>query len=66
MTRSVRDAALLLNVVSQPDLRDWFALPAESRDYLAGLDDGVRGWRIAYSPDFGYADVDPEVAGLVR
>ena len=31
-----------------------------------GLDDGVRGWRIAYSADLGYARVDPEVAALVK
>ena len=66
MTRSVHDAALLLNVISRPDARDWFALPADMRDYLEGLDDGVSGWRIAYSPDLGYADVDPEVAALVK
>jgi aspartyl-tRNA(Asn)/glutamyl-tRNA(Gln) amidotransferase subunit A len=66
MTRSVHDAALLLNVVSQPDARDWLALPADKRDYRDGLDDGVRGWRIAYSADLGYADVDGEVAALVR
>jgi len=66
MTRTVHDAALLLNVISRPDARDWFALPADMRDYLEGLDDGVSGWRIAYSPDLGYADVDPEVAALVK
>jgi aspartyl-tRNA(Asn)/glutamyl-tRNA(Gln) amidotransferase subunit A len=66
ITRSVRDTALLLNVVTRPDVRDWFALPDDGRDYLAGLDDGVRGWRIAYSATLGYADVDPEVAALVR
>ena len=66
MTRCVHDAALLLNVVSRPDGRDWCALPADARDYCEGLDDGVRGWRIAYSPDLGYADVDPEVAALVN
>src|SRR5437868_9971111 len=41
MTRTVGDAALLLNVISQPDARDWLALPAESHDYWIGLDDGV-------------------------
>ena len=66
MTRSVHDAALLLNVIAQPDARDWLALPADERDYLDGLDDGVRGWRIAYSADLGYAGVDPEVAALVK
>ena len=66
MTRSVHDAALMLNVLSQPDVRDWFALPYDPRDYRLGLDDGVRGLRIAYSPDLGGASVEPEVAALVE
>ncbi len=66
MTRSVHDAALLLNVLSRPDTRDWFALPYEPRDYRVGLDEGVRGLRIAYSANLGYAEVDPEVAALVE
>ena len=65
MTRTVRDAALLLNTIAQPDARDWFALPPDGRDYLAGIDEGVRGWRIAYSATLGYAEVDPEVAAIV-
>ena len=66
MTRSVHDAALMLNVLSQPDARDWFALPYDPRDYRVGLDDGVRGLRIAYSADLGGAEVEPEVAALVE
>jgi aspartyl-tRNA(Asn)/glutamyl-tRNA(Gln) amidotransferase subunit A len=66
MTRSVADAALLLDVIAQPDARDWHALPYEERDYRSRLEFGVRGLRIAYSPDLGYAKVDPEVAALVR
>jgi aspartyl-tRNA(Asn)/glutamyl-tRNA(Gln) amidotransferase subunit A len=66
MTRSVHDAALLLNVLSRPDARDWHALPYEPRDYRIGLDEGVRGLRIAYSANLGYAEVDPEVAALVE
>jgi len=62
MTRSVRDAAAMLNVLARPDDRDPYALKAEDHDYLAGIEDGVKGWRIAYSPDLGYAKVDPEIA----
>jgi aspartyl-tRNA(Asn)/glutamyl-tRNA(Gln) amidotransferase subunit A len=61
MTRSVRDAAAMLNVLARPDDRDPYALKPEAHDYLAGIDDGVKGWRIAYSPDLGYAKVDPEI-----
>jgi aspartyl-tRNA(Asn)/glutamyl-tRNA(Gln) amidotransferase subunit A len=65
MTRTVSDAALMMNVISQPDARDWHALPYDARDYRIGLDDGVKGLRIAYSADLGYAKVDPEIAKLV-
>ncbi len=65
LTRTVADAALMLNVLAEPDARDWHALPACSRDYRIGLDDGVRGLRVAFSPDLGYAEVDSEVAESV-
>ncbi len=65
ITRTVTDAALMLNVLSQPDHRDWTALPYDVRDYRVGLDDGVRGLRIAFSATLGYAKVDPEVAAAV-
>jgi aspartyl-tRNA(Asn)/glutamyl-tRNA(Gln) amidotransferase subunit A len=62
-TMSVRDAALMMNVLAQPDARDWYSLPYDARDYRVGLDDGVRGLRIAWSPALGYAkNVHPEVA----
>ncbi len=62
-TMSVRDAALMMNVLTQPDARDWTSLPADARDYSVGLNDGIRGLRVAWSPTLGYAQgVDPEVA----
>jgi len=60
-TRSVEDAALLLSVLAQPDARDWFSLPDDKRDYRVGLERGVAGLRVAYSPTLGYAQVDPEI-----
>src|SRR6516162_3751070 len=65
MARTVQDAALMLNVLSRPDHRDSYALPPVDRDYLDGLDDGVRGWHIAYSSTLGYAKVDLEIAAAV-
>ena len=63
-TMSVRDAALMMNVLAQADARDWTSLPPDGRDYLVGLEDGVRGLRVAYSPTLGYAtNVHPEIAG---
>jgi len=65
MTRSVTDAALMLNVIAQPDARDWHALPYEPRDWRSGLEQGVADLRIAFSANLGYAKVDPEVAKIV-
>ena len=61
IARTVTDAALFLNVIAQPDDRDWRALPPDGRDYRVGLDDGVRGLRLAYAPTLGGAEVAPEV-----
>jgi aspartyl-tRNA(Asn)/glutamyl-tRNA(Gln) amidotransferase subunit A len=66
ITRTVTDAALMLNVLSLPDARDWHALPYDSRDWRSGLDHGIDDLRIAFSPDLGYAQVDVEVAQVVR
>lgn len=67
IARTVRDAALLTNVLKRPDARDWQALPYDPRDYLEGIEEGVRGARIAYSPRLGYVPwVDPEVEASVR
>jgi aspartyl-tRNA(Asn)/glutamyl-tRNA(Gln) amidotransferase subunit A len=65
MARCVEDLALMLNVMSLPDSRDWLALPWLDRDWSDGINDGVEGLRIAWSPDLGYADVDPEIASIV-
>jgi aspartyl-tRNA(Asn)/glutamyl-tRNA(Gln) amidotransferase subunit A len=62
-TMSVADAAALMNVLKRPDVRDWTALPFDGGDYAAGLEDGVRGLRVAWSPTLGCArNVHPEVA----
>jgi aspartyl-tRNA(Asn)/glutamyl-tRNA(Gln) amidotransferase subunit A len=61
MSRTVADSALLLQVLAGPDPRDPTCRREPPPDFLADLDGGVRGWRIAWSPDLGYAAVDPEV-----
>ena len=66
MARTVTDVALLLDVMAEPDARDWQALPPARTSFAAGLDDGVDGMRVAFSPELGYAAVDPQVAGLVN
>lgn len=65
LSRDVADSALLMNVLTRPDARDSFAIPFRGIDYLDGLDDGVAGLKIAWSPDLGFPVADPAVmAGM--
>jgi aspartyl-tRNA(Asn)/glutamyl-tRNA(Gln) amidotransferase subunit A len=61
LARSVQDAALMLSIIGRPDARDFSAWNTACFDYTIGLDHGVAGMRIAYSPKLGLdVDVDPE------
>ncbi len=66
MSRTVADSALMLEVMAGPHPLDYTTLEAGPAHYLARLHEGVKGKRIAYSPDLGHARVDPDVAALVR
>ncbi|HEX2172339.1 MAG TPA: amidase family protein [Dehalococcoidia bacterium] len=61
MTRTVRDAALLLQAMAGPDPRDPLTIDAPPEDYLAACDGDLKGLRVVWSPDLGYAAVEPEV-----
>ena len=67
MTRTVADSALMLSVMAGPDDRDRHSLPAGDVDWLGSATAGgdLRGLRVAYSADWGYAAVDPEVRQIV-
>jgi len=66
LTRTVADAALALTIIGAPDERDVYAWTSPAPDFRVGLDDGVAGLRVAYSPRLGYAKrVDPEVEAAV-
>jgi aspartyl-tRNA(Asn)/glutamyl-tRNA(Gln) amidotransferase subunit A len=66
ITRTVEDAALMMDVLTVPDSRDWSALPPPPESHLTGLESGLDGLRIAFSPTLGYVKVDPEVGARVR
>ncbi|MEV0527961.1 amidase [Streptomyces sp. NPDC050439] len=67
MTRDAADAALLMDVISGPDPRDWSQLGPVADSFSAGIEGGVRGLRIAYSPSLGgQVAVRPAVAAAVR
>ncbi|GAA3870564.1 amidase [Streptomyces sedi] len=69
MTRDARDAALLLDVISGPDARDWSQLAPATGSFanaLVGGAERVRGLRVAYSPRLREVVVAPEVAAAVE
>ncbi|MBI3953663.1 MAG: amidase [Chloroflexi bacterium] len=63
LSRAVRDAALLLAAIAGHDPRDPASLRETPPDFVAAFRRGKRSgpWRIAWSPDMGYAAVDPVV-----
>lgn len=71
ITRTVEDAALLMDVLTGFDSRDWSALATPERAYSPEQDRpdaalrGLDGLRIAYSRDLGYAPLDDEVGRIV-
>jgi aspartyl-tRNA(Asn)/glutamyl-tRNA(Gln) amidotransferase subunit A len=66
VSRTVADSALMLQAIAGPDDRDMTSIDAAPEDYVARLDEGIAGLRVAYSPDLGYLQVDDEVAACVR
>jgi aspartyl-tRNA(Asn)/glutamyl-tRNA(Gln) amidotransferase subunit A len=66
LARSVADAALMLGVMSGPDDRDPYSLPADGADYMAATTRSVSGLRVAWSPDLGVFPIDPEVARVTK
>ncbi|MGF7233536.1 MAG: amidase [Frankia sp.] len=63
MTRDVRDAAMLLQAMACVDDRDPLTMRTPPPDYQAELDHGVKGVRMAWSPDLGR--VQPDVPEIV-
>jgi aspartyl-tRNA(Asn)/glutamyl-tRNA(Gln) amidotransferase subunit A len=66
MTRTVADAALMLAVMAGPDDWDRTSLEAAPDAYVGKLRAGIKGLRVAFSPDLGGLPVDADVASVVR
>ena len=65
MSRTVKDSAVLLQVVAGHDPRDPGSLREAPEDYVAATERGVEGLRIGWSLDLGYAPAEAEVAEYV-
>jgi aspartyl-tRNA(Asn)/glutamyl-tRNA(Gln) amidotransferase subunit A len=63
MTRTVRDAALMLDVMAGPDPSDRHSL-SRAPSFVEDIEGGIASLRVAWSLDLGYAQVEPEIAAL--
>jgi len=66
MTRTVRDAALMLDVMAGPHDADRLSLPDEKISYLKSIESEPKELKVAWSIDLGYAVVDPQVRKIVE
>ena len=66
LTRTVEDAALMLNALQGYDPLDPFAVPSPNDDFTADLDRGVKGLKLGIVEDFTFRNVDPEVQRAVE
>jgi len=64
ITRTVADAALMMDIIAGPDDRDRYSLPSSGRSYTSSIRSRLKKIRIAWSPSLGYATVEPEVLKL--
>ena len=64
LTRTVRDAAILLQVLAGFDRRDQASIRPTPPDFMAATERGIDGLRIGWSADFGFAPVFPEVVDV--
>jgi aspartyl-tRNA(Asn)/glutamyl-tRNA(Gln) amidotransferase subunit A len=66
ITRTVRDSAMLFDILSGPDPLDHQALPAPTESYLARCDQPLNALRIGYCPTLFGVTVDPVIAAAVE
>jgi aspartyl-tRNA(Asn)/glutamyl-tRNA(Gln) amidotransferase subunit A len=67
MTRSVEDAALMLDAMKGPDARDWYSLPDDGIAYRDRVREGsLKGKRVALSPTLGYHEPAQAVRAAVE
>lgn len=66
IARTVEDIALLMDILSVPDSRDPTSPAPPMTSFHSELRREVRGATAAYSPNLGFAEVDPEVAAIVE
>jgi len=66
LTRTVKDNALMMQVISGRDEKDPTTSHLPVPDYMEGIDGGVKGLRVAVPENYFYDEIDSDVERLVR
>ncbi|MFX1505521.1 MAG: amidase [Promethearchaeota archaeon] len=66
ITRTVEDAAIMMDVMTGPDDRDYLCLPSTNVNYHEKLEEDITGKKFAFSPDLGQFVIETEVAKVIR
>lgn len=66
LTRSVEDAAIMIEAISGHDPNDPTSLPDPVPDMHAGIGKGLSGIRLGYDEHYATHDIDPELADAIR
>ena len=66
MSQDVRSSAIMHMAISGHDPRDPGSLKSPVPDCIAGLEDGIKGLKVGFSMDLGYAYVNEDVARVTE
>ena len=66
VSRTVKDAAYVLQAMAGYDTFDPNSVPLGDRDFPVALKGSLEGWKIAYTPDWGIFPVEEEVERIVE
>jgi aspartyl-tRNA(Asn)/glutamyl-tRNA(Gln) amidotransferase subunit A len=66
MARSVRDVAILLDAIAGYDPNDPASADVPTGDYLAQMDGGIRGWKVALASDEFFTRADEQVLAALQ
>lgn len=66
IVQSVEDAALMMDVISKPDTRDWHALPYEARHFIAALKKPLPKLKIAFALEINHIAPQKEIVDGVQ
>ena len=65
ITRSVKDAAIMLTAMAGHDPKDSTSIEASVPDYTDGIDKGVKGLKIGIPKEYFIDGIDPEVRASI-